>query len=183
MLAQLRREPRSLPRLSGPRGAQRVPEEARNRHRPHAPGTGVAQDARAIASENATSPTSFPSAVRLMPTVDDDGALLNPVAAHQLRAPNGCDEHVRLATARAEVARLRVRNRRRGVLGEEQVRHRGKPHDVAATDDTARAPASATPASRSSRMQPMGVHGASAGRPDTRYPTFAGWRPVDVLPR
>jgi hypothetical protein len=83
------------------------------------------------------------------------------------------NQNVGLARDRRQVARLRVANRHRGILMQQQHRHR-LAHNIAAPHNHGMLPADRKPARFRISITPAGVHGASAGRPACKRPAFTG---------
>ena len=86
---------------------------------PTPPGTGVISAARSAAAAKSTSPTR-PALGAVDADVDHVGALLDPVALHELGPPDGGDEDVGAAADRGEVARARVAGGDGRVGGQQQ---------------------------------------------------------------
>jgi hypothetical protein len=140
---------------------------------PTPPGTGVTHAARSITSSKATSPTSLPSASRLMPT----SMTAAPGFTQSPRTRRG---RPTAATSTSASAQSRARSRvREWAMVTVALRWRrssaiGLPTMLLRPMTTARAPSSATPVWSSRRMHPSGVHGTSVGAPARSAPPLSG---------
>ena len=144
---------------------------------PTPPGTGVIAPRTSAASAKATSPTRrlLPSgpATRWMPTSMTMAPGLIQLPLHHLRPADRGDHEVGAADHGGQVARARVGDRDRAVLGEQQLRHR-LADDVGAADDDRLEPRQLGPHRLGEDHAARGVHGASALRAGASRPTLTG---------
>src|SRR5262249_9809583 len=126
---------------------------------------------------------------------DDGGAGLDPVAPHHFRPPDRRKQKVGAPADRRKLARLRMRKRDGCVFREQKLRQ-GLADDVGAADRDRLEPcdrrlrglgeeertASVGGAVVARRMPPIGVQGASAGKPAHKRPTFTGLKPSTSFP-
>ena len=140
---------------------------------PTPPGTGVIAPATAAQEANATSPTSLPSALRLIPTsmtvapglIQSPGTISGrPMAAIRMSAR-------RHSSARSLVRECATVTVASAVSSSAAI---GRPTIADRPSTRARAPDSGTPASASSFITPNGVQGTSEGRPAARRPMLMG---------
>ncbi len=119
------------------RGAQRVEQQAGDGHRPDAARhrRERAGDFRGFGISDIADDARF-AALAGHPVdadIDHRRARLDPVAAHHLRSADRGDQHIRAAANRRQIARLGMGDGHRGILGEQQLRHR-LADDVGAAD-------------------------------------------------
>src|SRR5262245_6808836 len=96
---------------------------------PTPPGTGVIAPATASSHLRdchitASLRLAVPGRNAVYADVDDSGARLDPIAAYHLRLANRREDYVPTAAHGSKVARLRMRNRRRRILHQQQLRER-----------------------------------------------------------
>jgi hypothetical protein len=143
---------------------------------PTPPGTGVIQDARSAQDAKSTSPTSFPSGRRLMPTsiTIAPGLIHAPGTKPALPTPATTMSAWPTMPGRSRVAEWQIVTVQRAINSSSAI---GRPTMVDCPITTACLPTRSSPVSARSRMQPQGVQGRKVGRLSTSRPMLIGWNP------
>ena len=149
---------------------------------PTPPGTGVISGARSARGfELYVAGEACVGAVHA--DVDDDGALLDPVALDQLGHADRGDQHVGAAADLGEVARARVAGGDGGVGGQQQRARSACRRGRSGRRRPPRRPRARTSWRRSSSMHAAAAcTGAGPGRPLASRPVEIGVRPSTSLP-
>src|ERR1700689_2167048 len=140
---------------------------------PKPPGTGVIQAARVAAAANSTSPTSLPSALRLIPTSNTAAPGRTPSPGMKPALPTAATSTSARSTS-ARRSRVPVWHTVTVARASSSSSAIGRPTMLEAPTTVARAPVRAMPYSCARRMTPNGVHGRSRGRFWASSPVLTG---------